>query len=197
MNVLPRVLCVSVLSLAGASMPAAQTTPVTATPPPTPQGEGARGAGAAAAAQGPGRGGFAPVVIGPAAPVPPEVAIPRPTAEELAQVNAAVRKFIDSDTSTAKPLLKKFESLLLLQPRATATWPQPSRRRFSGRGRGTTASSRSPSRGTSICCCTATRSPTGGCRTTPTRRCSKSTSAACAPPTSRLPATRRRACCGG
>ena len=116
MNVLPRVLCVGVLCLAGATMPAAQTTPVTATPPAAPQGEGARGAGPAPAGQGPGRGGFAPVVIGPSAPVPPEVAIPRPTAEELAQVNAVVRKFIDSDTSTAKPLLKKFESLLLLQP---------------------------------------------------------------------------------
>ena len=57
-----------------------------------------------------------PVVIGPPAPVPPEVAIPRPTPAELAQVNDAVKKFIDSDTSATKPLLKKFESLLMLQP---------------------------------------------------------------------------------
>lgn len=57
-----------------------------------------------------------PVVIGPPAPVPPEVAIPRPTPAELAQVNDAVRKFIDGDGSPAKPLLKKFESLLMLQP---------------------------------------------------------------------------------
>jgi (4-O-methyl)-D-glucuronate---lignin esterase len=75
-------------------------------------------AGAPPQGAGPGRGGFTPVpvVIGPPAPVPPEVAIPRPTPEELAQVNAAVQKFIDSNTSPAKPLLKKFESLLLLQP---------------------------------------------------------------------------------
>ena len=66
----------------------------------------------------PGRPAFVPVpvVIGPPAPVPPEVTIPRPTAAELAQVNDTVKKFIDSDTSPVKPLLKKFESLLLLQP---------------------------------------------------------------------------------
>ena len=56
------------------------------------------------------------VVIGPAAPVPPEVAIPRPTPAELAEVNAAVKKFIAADRSPTKPLLQKFESLLLLQP---------------------------------------------------------------------------------
>ena len=73
----------------------------------------------APAAQGPpggGRGGFAPVVIGPPAPVPPEVAIPRPTPAELEQVNAAVRRFVAEDKSPAQPLLKKFESLMLLQP---------------------------------------------------------------------------------
>jgi len=56
-----------------------------------------------------------PVVIGPPAPVPPEVLIPRPTPQELAQVNAAVQRFIASDTPD-QALLKKFESLLLLQP---------------------------------------------------------------------------------
>jgi len=45
-------------------------------------------------AQGAGRGGAAPVVTGPSAPVPPEVAIPRPTPAELAQVNDAVMKWI-------------------------------------------------------------------------------------------------------
>ncbi len=82
-----------------------------APPAPAPQG-------ATAAPQGPGRGGFvpAPVVIGPSAPVPPEVAIPRPTPTELAQVNEAVKKFIQTDTSSTKPLLTKFEPLLLLQP---------------------------------------------------------------------------------
>ena len=55
-------------------------------------------------------------MIGPSAPVPPEVAIPRPTPAELAEVNSAVKKFIDADRSPTKPLLTKFESLLLLQP---------------------------------------------------------------------------------
>jgi lysophospholipase L1-like esterase len=77
----------------------------------------------------PGRPAFVPVpvVIGPPAPVPPEVTIPRPTGTELAQVNDAVKKFIDGDTSPAKPLLKKFESLLMLQPprlNAAATFTQ-------------------------------------------------------------------------
>jgi lysophospholipase L1-like esterase len=65
---------------------------------------------------GGGRGGFAPVVIGPPAPVPPEVTIPRPTQAELDQVNAAVKKFVDGDKSAVQPLLKKFEPLMLLQP---------------------------------------------------------------------------------
>jgi lysophospholipase L1-like esterase len=68
------------------------------------------------AVQGPGRGGGAPVVTGSSDPVPPEVAIPRPTSEELAQVNDAVTKWIASDNSSARPLLQKFESLLMLQP---------------------------------------------------------------------------------
>jgi lysophospholipase L1-like esterase len=62
------------------------------------------------------RQGRGPVVIGPPAPVPPEVAIPRPTPSELAQVNDAVKKFIAADKTAVQPLLKKFEPLLLLQP---------------------------------------------------------------------------------
>src|SRR5438067_1672563 len=71
---------------------------------------------APAAGRGGGRGAPTPVVIGPPAPVPPEVAIPRPTPEELTQVNQALKKLIDSDASSAGPLLKKFGSLLMLQP---------------------------------------------------------------------------------
>jgi len=44
------------------------------------------------------------------------VAIPRPTAEELGQVNTAVKRFIDSEKPPTRELLKKFEPLLLLQP---------------------------------------------------------------------------------
>jgi lysophospholipase L1-like esterase len=100
-------------------------------------------AGAAAPAQGPGRGGapggfggggrggLAPVVIGPPAPVPPAVAIPRPTPAEMEQVNAAIKKFVASDKSSAQPLLKKFESLMLLQPpkaNTAATFTQTGQR---------------------------------------------------------------------
>ena len=80
---------------------------------------------------GAGRGGFAPVVIGPPAPVPAEVAIPRPTLAEQEQVNVALKRFIDSDKSSAQPLLKKFESLMLLQkPRlnVAATFTQTNQR---------------------------------------------------------------------
>ena len=90
-------------------------------------------AGNAPAGRGgtPGRGGFAPVVIGPPAPVPPEVAIPHPTPTDLAQVNQAVKKWIDSDKSSAKPLLKKYEPLLMLQPprlNVAATYTQTAQR---------------------------------------------------------------------
>jgi beta-glucosidase len=80
----------------------------------------------------PGPPAIAPVIIGPPAPVPPEVAIPRPTPEELEQVNAAVRRFIDRDATPTRPLLKKFESLLMLQParrNAAATYTQTIQRR--------------------------------------------------------------------
>ena len=80
---------------------------------------------------GPVRPGLTPIVIGPPAPVPPEVAIPRPTPAELAQINETVKKWIDSDKSPAKPLLTKFESLLLLHPsrlNVAATYTQTAQR---------------------------------------------------------------------
>jgi lysophospholipase L1-like esterase len=101
---------------------------------PAPPGQGAPGQGAPGArgAGGPGGGrGGAPVVIGPAAPVPPEVAIPRPTPTELEQVNAALKRLIDSDKSGAQPLLKKYESLMQLQPpraNTAATFTQTQQR---------------------------------------------------------------------
>jgi lysophospholipase L1-like esterase len=70
-------------------------------------------------------------VTGPAAPVPPEVAIPRPTPEELTRVNDAVSKWIASDKSSNKPLLQKFESLMMLQPprsNVAATFTQTQQR---------------------------------------------------------------------
>ena len=81
-------------------------------------------------APAPGRGQAPPppvVVIGPPAPVPPEVAIPRPTPDELTKVNDAIKKFVASDKSSTAPLLKKFEPLMLLQrPRlnVAATYTQ-------------------------------------------------------------------------
>jgi beta-glucosidase len=78
-----------------------------------------------------GRAGFAPVVIGPPAPVPPQVAIPRPTPAELEQTNAALKRLIDNDKSKDQALLKKFQSLMLLQPprlNTAATFTQTNQR---------------------------------------------------------------------
>jgi len=105
----------------------AQATATPQTAPGTTAGRGAPGGGAPAG----GRGAAAPVVIGPSAPVPPEVAIPRPTPTELAQVNDAVKRFIDADRSPSQPLLKKFEPLLMLQPprlNVAATFTQTAQR---------------------------------------------------------------------
>jgi lysophospholipase L1-like esterase len=81
--------------------------------------------------QGPGRAALAPVVIGSPAPVPPEVAIPRPTPADLARVNEALTKWIGSSDSSVKPLLQKFEPLLMLQPprmNVAATYTQTQQR---------------------------------------------------------------------
>ncbi len=73
-----------------------------------------------------------PLVIGASAPVPPEVAIPRPTAAEVTQVNGALQKFIDANRSETQPLLKKYESLVLLREQrlnVAATYTQTVQRR--------------------------------------------------------------------
>jgi lysophospholipase L1-like esterase len=92
---------------------------------------GGPGQPAGAAGPGFGRGTFAPVVIGAPAPVPAEVAIPRPTPAELEQVNAALKRFVEADRTPVQPLLKKFESLMLLQPprlNVAATFTQTNQR---------------------------------------------------------------------
>ena len=66
-----------------------------------------------------GRGPSAPV--GPPAPVPAEVAILRPTTEEVETMNAELKRFIETNTSASKDLLKKYASLLTVQvPRANS-----------------------------------------------------------------------------
>jgi len=97
--------------------------------PPTPAQGAPPAAGAPPPAQG--RGPVQPVVIGPPAPVPPEVAIPRPTPAELTQANEAIAKLVASDKSSSNALLKKFEPLMLLQPprlNTSATYTQTTQR---------------------------------------------------------------------
>jgi lysophospholipase L1-like esterase len=75
----------------------------------------------AAAPVGPGRGGGGRGFFGrgqvsppgPPAPVPPEVAIPRPSADEIARMSADLKQFIA--TSPDKELLQKWESLITVQ----------------------------------------------------------------------------------
>jgi len=74
--------------------------------------------GVAVAQPGPGggRGGFGrgqQAPPGPPAPVPPEVAIPRPTADEITRLNADLKKFIAS--SPDKQLKKKLAPLITIQ----------------------------------------------------------------------------------
>ena len=73
-------------------------------------------AGQAAPAAGGGRSPNPPVRIGPPAPVPPAVAMLRPSAGELTEINTALKRFISSDKSQSAAVLKKYESLILLQP---------------------------------------------------------------------------------
>jgi lysophospholipase L1-like esterase len=116
---------------AGTSVAFAQAQP-SATPAATPAVAPGQGVPGQAAPPPPGPAIVLPVVIGPPAPVPPEVTIPRPTPDELAQVNAAVHRFVDADRSSTKDLLKKFESLLVLQParkNVAATYTQTVQRR--------------------------------------------------------------------
>jgi lysophospholipase L1-like esterase len=55
----------------------------------------------------------------------------RPTVDELARINDALRKFVDADDSAAGPLLKRYESLLMVQPprlNTAATFTQTAQR---------------------------------------------------------------------
>lgn len=101
------------------SQPIAVAQPATSQP----AASGARGVGGA-----PGRGrGFAPIQIGPPAPVPPQVAMLRPSADELAQIREAWNKFAEADTSSVKPLLDKYASVLTIdgpRPNTAATYTQ-------------------------------------------------------------------------
>src|SRR4029078_8523773 len=59
------------------------------------------------------RGGFQPA--GPPAPVPPEVAIPRPRAAEVEAVQAAIKKFKDGTDGATKALLEKYPDLITVR----------------------------------------------------------------------------------
>jgi lysophospholipase L1-like esterase len=66
--------------------------------------------GGAGGGRGGGGGPVAPA--GPPAPVPPEVAIKRPAADELTRINAALKRFVDTNKSADAALLKKYADLI-------------------------------------------------------------------------------------
>ncbi len=76
-------------------------------------GGAAPGAPAGTRRGGFGRGSMQPP--GPPAPVPPEVAIPRPSAEEVARMNEELQKFVNTNAGPNKDLLKKYASMLTVQ----------------------------------------------------------------------------------
>ena len=85
---------------------------------PAGRGNTGRGSTTRGGFTGMGRGGFRRGQAsppGPPAPVPPEVAIPRPTTEEVAKMNEELQKFINTNTGANKDLLKKYASLLTVQ----------------------------------------------------------------------------------
>jgi lysophospholipase L1-like esterase len=75
------------------------------------QAPGGIGPGGGAPRGGGGRGA---VVAGPPQPVPPEVAIPRPTAAEVAQMNEEITRMINANNSPTKPLLTKYKALTVV-----------------------------------------------------------------------------------
>lgn len=83
------------------------------------------GASSGGADRGGGRGsGRGPLVQGPPAPVPPEVAMARPTPAEIDRMNAGLKRFIE--TSPDKELFEKYESLVTLQMPRENTAVRPS-----------------------------------------------------------------------
>ncbi len=81
-------------------------------PPQAPGGRGGRGQRGAPA--------------GPPAPVPPEVAIQRPTADELERINASLKRFVDSNTSPDRAVLKKYADLISRHRAAAQLGDRPS-----------------------------------------------------------------------
>jgi lysophospholipase L1-like esterase len=53
------------------------------------------------------------------APVPPEVAFPRPSAAEVDQARQTLKKFLDTTDPSTKAILKKFPDLIVVQPPRT------------------------------------------------------------------------------
>jgi lysophospholipase L1-like esterase len=92
-----------------------------------PQVADAGGGGGGRAGGGPGGPPAAP------ATVPAEVAIPRPTPEEVVKINAAIQKLIETNTSPDSALLKKYAPLLNVQVPRDNSAIRPT---GGGRGRG-------------------------------------------------------------
>src|SRR3954470_17849687 len=99
--------------LSAAAISTAQTPAGAAGPGAAAPGGGARGRGGRGGARGP------VVPPGPPAPVPPEVAMQRPTPDEVARMNADLKQFMT--TSPDKDLFQKYAPQLAVEaPRDNA-----------------------------------------------------------------------------
>ena len=89
-------------SIAADAGPAAPATPPAAAPAAAPRGGG----------------GGAPLTFSPSvpAPVPPAVAIPRPTPPELDQLNASLRQFMTQTDPATKAMLAKYPDIIAVRP---------------------------------------------------------------------------------
>lgn len=108
-NVIFKILVCAILFAATVRDVPAQTNAPAANP--AAQGGNGRGGFGGFGGGGFGRGQQPPP--GPPAPVPPEVAIPRPSADEFTRMNADLKEFIA--TSADKELLQKWEPLITVQ----------------------------------------------------------------------------------
>src|SRR5262245_13343656 len=66
----------------------------------------------------------------PAAPVPPEVAIPRPSAAEIEQVEESLKKYLETMDSATKAILARFPELVAVRPPRENTAIIPSLAQF-------------------------------------------------------------------
>jgi len=108
-------LALTVIMISGLAFVAIGQAPAPGQAPGGPGGPGAAGVrGGGPGAGAPAGAGRGAVVAGPPQPVPPAVAIARPTAVEVEQMNAELTRMINANNSPAKALLTRYKALTVV-----------------------------------------------------------------------------------